>query len=124
MMEFGYRYQSTDALIERANPYLLELNRRSGETVDLAEPHSLDMVSVARVTSPTHTVVHMPIGRRLPIYCTASGRAYLSTLDIDEARALLETSHRVNVRPVHDYERRRDIAASGSGTRARIRERL
>ncbi|WP_274596389.1 IclR family transcriptional regulator domain-containing protein, partial [Xylella fastidiosa] len=37
----------------------------------------------------------MPIGSRIPMYCTASGRAFLSALPEDEAHALIEASDRV-----------------------------
>lgn len=92
---FAYRYVTASALIERAYPYLLELNQKSQETVNLSEPDGLDMVFCARFASPIHSIVHMPVGKRLPIFCTSSGRAYLSALPEDEARAILEASDRV-----------------------------
>ncbi|MCW1935851.1 helix-turn-helix domain-containing protein [Pseudomonas sp. MDMC_285] len=63
----GYRYLQTHVLLERANPYLLELNRQTGETVNLAELDSGEMVYIGRFPSPHRAVVHMPVGRRLPI---------------------------------------------------------
>jgi DNA-binding IclR family transcriptional regulator len=36
--------------------------------------------------------IHMPVGRRLPMYCTAAGRAYLSALPLAEAHAIVERS--------------------------------
>jgi DNA-binding IclR family transcriptional regulator len=98
-LNFAYRYQLSSSLIDRANPYLLELNRRSQETANLSEPDGTEMVYIARFPSPTHSIVHMPVGRRLPIFCTASGRAYLSALDEDEARAILEASDLVKYTP-------------------------
>jgi DNA-binding IclR family transcriptional regulator len=98
-LDFAYRYLLSSTSIERANPYMLELDRRSGETVNMSEPDGVEMVFIARFPSPTHSIVHMPLGRRLPMFCTASGRAYLSMLDENEARAILEQSERVKFTP-------------------------
>jgi len=38
------------------------------------------MVFIARFPSLKRFYIHMPVGRRLPMYCTASGRAYLAAL--------------------------------------------
>jgi IclR family transcriptional regulator, pca regulon regulatory protein len=98
-LNFGYHYLLSSPLIARANPYLLELNRRSRETVNLSEPCGVEMVVIARFPSPEHSIVHMPIGRRLPMFCTASGRAYLSALPENEARAILKASDRIRMTP-------------------------
>lgn len=112
-LNFGYHYLLSSPLIERANPYLLELNRRSRETVNLSEPCGVEMVFIARFPSPEHSIVHMPIGRRLPMFCTAAGRAYLSALPEDEARAILKTSDRIQMTPttVTDMGRLMDLLA-------------
>lgn len=96
---FAYRYLLASPLVERANPYLLELNQKIRETVNLSEPEGLEMVFAARFPSPTHSIVHMPVGRRLPMFCTASGRAYMSALPDAEARAMLDASDRVKYTP-------------------------
>jgi DNA-binding IclR family transcriptional regulator len=98
-MEFGYRYLLVNPLIERANPYLLQLNKYCGETVNMSEPDGSDMVYVARFPTHLHASVHMPVGRRLPMYCTASGRAVLSLLPAEQARRILESSPRPKVTP-------------------------
>ncbi len=96
---FAYRYLLASPLVERANPYLLELNQKIRETVNLSEPEGLEMVFAARFPSPTHSIVHMPVGRRLPMFCTASGRAYMSALSDAEARAMLTESERIKYTP-------------------------
>jgi IclR family transcriptional regulator, pca regulon regulatory protein len=70
----------------------VDLNRATGESVSLSEPDGTDMVFVARFPSHKRFLIHMPIGRRLPMYCTASGRAYLSALPEAEALQLLRQS--------------------------------
>lgn len=96
-LEFGYRYLLVSPIIERANPYLLALNRYSGETVNMAEPDGADVVYVARFATALHATVHMPIGRRLPMYCTSAGRALLSVLPSQHARMLLESAPRPKI---------------------------
>lgn len=94
-LDLGYRYLLVDRLIERANPFLLDLNRTCGETVNFSEPDGTDMVHVGRFPTRKTTPVHMPLGRRLPMYCTSSGRAYLSCLDHATRERLLRASNLV-----------------------------
>ncbi|MEP7207305.1 MAG: IclR family transcriptional regulator [Casimicrobiaceae bacterium] len=91
-LDLGYRYLIVDRLVERANPFLLDLNRTCGETVNLSKPDGTDMVYVGRFATHKTTPVHMPLGRRLPIYCTSSGRSYLSALALTEREAILRAS--------------------------------
>jgi DNA-binding IclR family transcriptional regulator len=73
-------YLSGHPLVELATTHLIELNQATGESVSMSEPDDTDMVFVARFPSHKRFFWHMPVGRRLPMYCTASGRAYLSAL--------------------------------------------
>ncbi len=47
------------------------------------------MVVIALFASHKRFFIHMPVGRRLPMFCTASGRAYLSGLPLVEVQKLL-----------------------------------
>jgi len=98
-VSLGYRYLLVNRSVERANPFLLDLNRACGETVNFSEPDGTDMVYVGRFPTNRTTPVHMPLGRRLPMYCTSSGRAYLSFLPVSERTALLQASDRVAYTP-------------------------
>jgi DNA-binding IclR family transcriptional regulator len=100
VMEVGYNYLAADILVDVANPFLSELANNSGETVNLTEPYDREMVYVARFVSAKFIPIHMPIGSRIPMYCTASGRAYLSALERGAAQAVLEASER-SVRTPH-----------------------
>lgn len=94
VMEIGYNYLAADALIPIASPYLSQLANASGETANLTEPVGLDMVYVAQLMTAKHMPVLTPVGMRIPMYCTSSGRAYLSTLPDAQVRAVLEASTR------------------------------
>ncbi|BBT19462.1 transcriptional regulator [Metapseudomonas otitidis] len=92
VMEIGYNYLAADTLVDVANPFLAELAQITGETTNLTEPDGVEMVYVARFVAPKFIPIHMPIGSRIPMYCTGSGRAYLSALEDVEVRELLAAS--------------------------------
>ncbi|WP_374063654.1 IclR family transcriptional regulator [Cupriavidus sp. DF5525] len=106
VMRIGFNYLAADPLIDVANPFLSELTKLTTETTCLTEPDQADMVYVARFVSAQFVPVHMPIGSRIPMYCTGSGRAYLSALPEGEALTLIERSERV----AHTPYTRTDIA--------------
>ena len=86
-------YLSGHPLVDQATTHLIDLNQATGESVSLSEPDDTDMVFVARF--PSHKRFfqwHMPVGRRLPMYCTASGRAYLSALPAAEMMRIVRRS--------------------------------
>ena len=91
-LDVGYPYLAGHPVIEQATPHLIDLNQACGESVSLSEPDGLDMVFIARFPSRKPFFIHMPVGRRLPMYCTAAGRAYLSALPPAEANAIVERS--------------------------------
>jgi len=92
-------YLSGHTLLEHASAHLIELNQASGESVSLSEPDGTDMVFIARFPSLQPFHIHMPVGRRLPMYCTASGRAYLSALPTAVARRILARSRLITHTP-------------------------
>ncbi|PWF23925.1 IclR family transcriptional regulator [Corticimicrobacter populi] len=93
-MRVGFNYLGANTLVDMANPFLSELTNLTAETTCLTEPDGLEMVYVARFVSSQFVPVHMPIGSRIPLYCTASGRAYLSGLPEPQAIELLQASDR------------------------------
>jgi IclR family pca regulon transcriptional regulator len=91
-LSLGYPYLAGHPVIEQATTHLIDLNQACGESVSLSEPDGTEMVFIARFPSHKRFFIHMPVGRRLPMYCTAAGRAYLSALPRDEARDILQRS--------------------------------
>ncbi|HUO20638.1 MAG TPA: IclR family transcriptional regulator C-terminal domain-containing protein [Steroidobacteraceae bacterium] len=86
---FAHAYLAGHGLLEQATTHLVDLNQASGESVSMSEPEGEDMVFIARFPSLKRFYIHMPVGRRLPMYCSASGRAYLSTLPAAAVQRLL-----------------------------------
>ncbi|AOJ17049.1 IclR family transcriptional regulator [Burkholderia vietnamiensis] len=99
VMQIGFNYLAADTLIDVANPFLSELTNITGETTNLTEPDGDEMVYVSRFVSTKFVPIHMPIGSRIPMYCTGSGRAFLGALPVDEALARLEQMNRVAFTP-------------------------
>jgi DNA-binding IclR family transcriptional regulator len=91
-LSLSHAYLAGHALIEQATRHLIDLNQASGESVSLSEPDGTDMVFIARFPSRKRFFIHMPVGHRLPMYCTASGRAYLSALPPAAARRIVRRS--------------------------------
>jgi len=52
-----------------------------GETCNIAIPDRDAMVYLDRVESKWPLRIQLPVGTRVPLYCTASGKMYLSSLD-------------------------------------------
>jgi DNA-binding IclR family transcriptional regulator len=88
----GHAYLAAHPLIEQASTHLIDLNQACGESVSLSEPYETDMVFIARFPSHKRFLIHMPVGRRLPIFCTAAGRAWLSGLPVAEIQKILRRS--------------------------------
>ncbi|SAL02342.1 IclR family transcriptional regulator [Caballeronia fortuita] len=94
-LDVGLRYLQTSTLVKSANPYVHALNRACKETCIVAELDGCDVVYIARFPTHREMFVNMPIGMRLPVYCTATGRALLSRLPDVTAASLLEACERV-----------------------------
>ena len=88
----AHAYLTGHMLIEQATQHLVDLNQACGESVSLSEPDGTEMVYIARFPSRKRFFIHMPVGRRLPMYCSGAGRAYLSTLPRSEAQSILRRS--------------------------------
>lgn len=88
----GYTYLDKNQLVRRANPHLHALNTLCGETCSLSEPSNNTMVFVARYPSHKSLYVYFPTGFKIPMYCSAPGRSFLSRLPKDEARKLIEST--------------------------------
>lgn len=92
VLTIGHAYLSGHMLIEAATTHLGQLNVATGESVSLSEPDETSMVYVSRFPAHQPFFIHMPIGRTLPMFCTAAGRAYLSRLPIEEVTDILDRS--------------------------------
>lgn len=59
---------------------LQKLSDQVGETCNIAYPVGIEMAYSDRVLSPSPLRLHLSIGTRVPVYCTASGKLFLASL--------------------------------------------
>jgi DNA-binding IclR family transcriptional regulator len=72
-----------EALARRGQPLLRRLAEETGETVNLATPHRLDLVYVSQVQAP-HVVTANWLGRHVVLHATSTGKAFLAWLPDEE----------------------------------------
>jgi len=92
MMELSHTFLSFDPLSTIAAPHLLQARQISREAVNLALPLEQDVILIARLPSSQSQLAIPLIGGRAPMFCTSSGRAYLSTLSPDDIESILDKS--------------------------------
>lgn len=63
--------------------------RQTGETCNLARPDGTAMLYWDRVETQWPLKVQMPIGTRVPLHCSASGKMYLSSLPPERRRRVI-----------------------------------
>lgn len=93
VLEIGFNYIGNNMLVDFANPYLHNLNKETGETVNLAEPYGSNVIYVSRFQSMSHIVAYMSVGTVIPMHCSSSGRAIMSTYPREQQERILDASH-------------------------------
>jgi DNA-binding IclR family transcriptional regulator len=89
-----------DNLRMAAEPVLHELVARTGETVHLGVPTADGhVVYIAKVESPQSVRLVSRIGARIPMHCSAMGKALLALMDGPQLQAALERPR--DVRTMH-----------------------
>lgn len=86
LIELAGSLLDSDDLGTAANPLLHQLAARTGETVHLGTLSDGEIVYIAKVESPHSVRLVSRIGARVPLYCSAMGKATLAHLG-PEARA-------------------------------------
>lgn len=68
---------------------LVEVSRDIGETCNLTVPQGNEILYVDRVETEWPLRTQLPVGSRVPLHCTASGKLYLSSLPAARRRKLI-----------------------------------
>lgn len=71
---------------------LTALSEKFDETCNIAVPDGNGMVYLERVETKWPLRIQFPIGTRVPFYCTASGKMYLSTLNEEHLERYLRAA--------------------------------
>ena len=79
------------SLRREALPFMQELLEEYRETVDLAVFDGTSMFYLEVLESPQPVKIAVQAGRRLPVHCTASGKAYLAYISEDQVMRVLGT---------------------------------
>lgn len=69
---------------------LRKLAADTGETCGIAMPNGVDMIYYDRVQSDWPLQLHLPVGAHVPMWCTASGKLYLSTFPKTRRRQIID----------------------------------
>lgn len=89
MAAAGLADSARNGLIAGAEPVLRDLVDTTGETANLALLDGDQMVYAAQAPSPHTLRIFAEVGRRVPLHCTAVGKAALATLPDARGQALL-----------------------------------
>ena len=89
MITLGQMALRATGLTEVARPHLEQLREQLGETVVLTVLDDAMVVYLLRLEADEVLIPRTRLGARLPAYCTATGHALLSGLEVDEVRRRL-----------------------------------
>lgn len=92
-LELGYNFLMSHPLLPRAYPLLLKLRQETGERTNLSLFERTNLIYAIRLHGKGEWELPMSlVGRRMPVYSTAGGRAMLAKLDDDEIGKILDDS--------------------------------
>lgn len=95
-LDVAHHYLHSNAMLQRAMPYLMHLSKTTEETINLTVMDGTEIVFVSRFMSRHVLNTDVIVGTRMPAYCTAPGIAILSRLPAAEAAALVD---RMDLKP-------------------------
>jgi len=108
------RHEPTEALVRAADPVLAEINRETGETVNLAVPSGAGVVQVAQVDATFQLGVSNWVGVHVPAHCSALGKVLYAFDAIPAPTGRLErrTAHTATT-PAELEEQLREVRSRG-----------
>ena len=92
VLDLSFHFLRTHELVEALNPVMLDLSQATGEKISLSLYDGRELVHVMRHQTTTEHYHASLIGRRVPLFCTAGGRAVLSRLSDARVTAVLAES--------------------------------
>jgi DNA-binding IclR family transcriptional regulator len=90
VVELGEKVLSQIDIRRIAAPHLRELATITEETCHLAVLDGLDVVYADKAESDQSIRLFSVPGKRMPVYCTAMGKAFLAAMPADERAAILD----------------------------------
>ncbi len=92
LMELAFTFLRHSALGAAAMPRLIEAGAVYQTTMNLAERDDTGLIYTVRIPHQKAAYVATVPGRRIPMYCTATGHAILSRMPADEAEDIIARS--------------------------------
>ena len=89
VLDLGFAYLNSKSILEIAQPYLRSLAEECGATTDVSVRDGAEIVTLAMEKVWRIVAVGTYVGSRLPVHCSASGKAQLVDLEREEIRKLL-----------------------------------
>ncbi len=91
LQQLGNKAVESRSLRSEAHRLLLEMSRRSRESVSLAVPTPGGVICLDRLDSP-HTIINVctPVGAKFPAHCTAAGKAILAYMLDEEINEIVK----------------------------------
>lgn len=97
LLELAQPYLKSNEPMRRATPILRQLSDEVGETTTLTQYSHGEVINVLASQAEQELSIRVDIGRHLPAYCTAMGRAMLALLPEDEAHQAIKETVRLRL---------------------------
>lgn len=91
VLDLGYAFLSSSSSVEVTQDHLDKLSLRIGESCSACEYDDGDVVYIARAAADRIMTIRLSVGRRLPAFCTSTGRVFLASFDDEELDTFLRT---------------------------------
>lgn len=113
VLDLGYAYLSSSSAVDIVQDHLEELSARISESCSACAYDAGEIVYVARAAADRIMSIRLSVGRRLPAFCTSTGRVLLAYMSRSELDAFFETYPRTSFTEwtVTDEARLRKIIA-------------
>jgi len=90
-VELGNSVLNRFDIVALAKPFIRALSESVNEVVHLVTIDGSDIVYIDKIEAENAIRMHSYIGKRIPLYCTAVGKAYLANLDEAERAETLKS---------------------------------
>jgi DNA-binding IclR family transcriptional regulator len=104
VLELAFNYLHANTVVEAASPVLIELQKSTGQRVNLSLFDDTSIIYAVRQIGKREYYFSSLIGRRMPIYCTSGGRMMLAHLPKEEVADILRrcTMKPITPRTIHE----------------------
>lgn len=118
VLTIGQHYAATHGIVEVAQPHLMRVAERTGESASLAQLDGIDVVYVARVHLRRVLSLNVDVGTRLPAHATSMGRVLAAHADSSVVERIIEDglprlTDRTITDPIEFRDRLHDVRRDG-----------